>query len=380
MDITFFLTRDQLDTFLNSRYRSTVLLNGKKGETDVLKDKNGRVVSTLSRELENVLDQIIITKELVDPVIERYIDNIQNKEIVEILRYNNVFSSWREKSLLMRLSALAIGHEFTHPQILAACAVELLGMSFCIIDDVIDETHDYLSQKTVWQKYGPKESICASEILSVLATNSLIDCCDISQVDKKDFNRIIDTFEKIKFDTYISQYMDVSSEKFCNSSEEEYYKMISKFPGTLYSNALEIIGLLTNAKHKQVQLLKEFGRLFAMANQIRDDLVEIVGEEHAIGKKIGSDILLKKKRLPIILFLRLNGKIAHEFHELDLTEDHLELIISEMKSGKVIEFSIQQINRLIKSALSKLDKIGKNKWIEILKDLTLFLAEFDIDK
>jgi len=113
-----------------------------------------------------------------------------------------------------------------------------------------------------------------------------------------------------------------------------------------------------------------------MANQIRDDLVEIVGEEEAIGKRIGADILRKKKRLPLIFFLQYNGKYAHTLQNLRLTERDVERIISEMHYTGIVDSSAHQINQLIEKALAQLDSIAENKWLEVLKYLTLCLAEF----
>jgi len=379
MDITFFYTKNQLEKFLNSRFSSTILCSQKDKKIGVANEDNQNLnlSSLLSPKLESILEQIVETKKIIDPMIKRYIMGVENSELFSILNYSGGFSSWREKSLLIRLSIHALGLPFKEPLIKCATAIELFGMSACLLDDFIDEATFYDLKKTTWLKFGSKETICAYEVLTSLATKVLIDGCKDAQIAMRDFEDIMYVFVNIKYDTYVSQFIDIKSKSIPDFSEANYFEMISKFPGTLYGGALQIATMLSGMKGIEVNALKEFGRLFGMANQIRDDLIEIIGEEEVIGKKIGADILQKKKRLPLILLLQSNNRYAKLFQELELNEELLQRILSEINSNEIVTTCINCIRNLVERAIFKLNSLPKNRWRELLRILTLQLAEFD---
>lgn len=376
MDITFFYTRKQLDIFLNSRFGSTILCNKKSEKISTLNEGTKNMSGALSLQLVGILEHILETKKVIDPVIKKYLQNIENSELLGILNYSNGFSAWREKSFLIRISILSLGRPFTEPLTKAATAIELFGMSACLVDDLIDEATFYDLKETTWLKYGSKETITACKLLSSLSTKALIDSCVESGIGVRDFEEVINVFENIKYNAYIGQFMDIRSERLPDFSKNDYFEMISRFPGALYAGTLQIAGLLSGIKDSQVQTLKEFGHLFGMANQIRDDLIEIIGEEEAIGKKIGADILRKKKRLPIILLLERSSKYAKLFRESNIGEKHLSGILNEMRSSDIVNICISHINDFVNRSVCLLNSCSKNPWQELLKTLALYLGEF----
>jgi len=373
MDFTFFYTKEQLNGFLNSKFRSTILCP----ETDRIPATHCNVNNViLSPKLENILEEIAITKKLVDPVIERYIESIEDKSILQLLKYNNKTWSWREKSFLMRACAFSLGAESSEHLLKAASAIELMGMSFCLMDDLIDESSFYDLKQTTWAKYGYKETICASEILISLAHKALIDACSEAKISGDDLKKVMQIFQSIEYDAYASQFMDIESEKISIFSEDRYFEMISKFPGTFYAGIVQISCLLSGVKDNRAEKLQEFGRLLGMANQIRDDLIEIIGEEDAIGKKIGADISLNKKRLPLIIFLERHSEYKSVLLGASITDKVLNEIIYSMKTNGVVGECIIHTKQLISKAVDRIESLQQNKWMDLLKRLSLAMQDF----
>lgn len=376
MDFTFFYTKKQLNGFLNSRFTSTVLCpQTNKRMTTMVEDQQNEI-DVLPPKLESILEEIAATKMLIDPVIEQYIGSVKDESILELLKYNNKTWSWREKSFLMRASVLSLGREFTGPLLKASSAIELMGMSFCLIDDIIDESSFYDLKQTTWAKYGYKETICASEILTSLAHKALIDSCCEDKISGDDFKKVMQIFQTIQCDAYASQFMDIESEKTSDFSEEHYFEMISKFPGTFYDGAIRIACLLSSINDNRVTKLQEYGRLLAMANQIRDDLIEIIGDEQVIGKKIGADILQKKKRLPLITFLKKHIEYQEVLQKPYLEEKELKDVLLTIQSDGVLNSCIDRTKLLVKDAIGKISSINKSKWIQLLENLAWAVSDF----
>jgi octaprenyl-diphosphate synthase len=56
-----------------------------------------------------------------------------------------------------------------------------------------------------------------------------------------------------------------------------------------------------------VERLARYGRWLGIAFQIADDLLDLVGEERATGKSLGTDLEQQKPTLPLIHLLRTAG-------------------------------------------------------------------------
>ena len=54
----------------------------------------------------------------------------------------------------------------------------------------------------------------------------------------------------------------------------------------------------------RVRELETYGMSLGTAFQIQDDILDIVGDEHTVGKTLGSDVEKGKMTLPMIHFLR----------------------------------------------------------------------------
>ena len=270
-----------------------------------------------------------------------------------------------------------MGHSFAEPLVKAASAIELLGIGACLLDDLIDETTTYESKKTTWVEYGLKEAICAYDVLRSLGARALLESCEESRVSTKNFTRIMSIFQKMQHDMSISQLTDIRSERNENFSEDNYYEMITRFPGSLYAGALEIGGVLSQVDPSHLNALREFGLFFAMANQIRDDLIEIIGEEEVIGKKIGADISRKKKRLPFIVFLKHNKNFTPSFQMSHCRGNTLNTILTRMKEDGTTDTCIDSVRRLRDMTISRINRLPANRWTNLLESITLLVGHFE---
>jgi len=373
MDFTFFYTKEQLNRFARSRFNNTILWPYPTVEPISRNEK-----SYLSPGLETVLESIASTKQLMDPIIEASLEQVRAGPVGGLVDYSMNNSSWREKSFLMRSSVLALGGKFTVALQKAACAIELLGMSFCLTDDLFDESSFYGSQSTTWKKYGYKETICLSEIIGSIAHGVLIDGCAEAQPSTNTFEAVFRAFKDICYDTYISQFMDIESEKASHVSESGYFEMISRFPGTLYAEAINIACLLSGADAEESEKLKEFARLLAIANQIRDDLIDIIGEEEVVSKPVGADILQKKKRLPLLLFLqRQTEEYREDFMSTVLDETRLKAIMEAIRLNGVVDTCILRVQAIVKNAVERLPLMVRNEWTQLLEETAKSVAHFE---
>jgi len=70
-----------------------------------------------------------------------------------------------------------------------------------------------------------------------------------------------------------------------------------------------------------VRALREYGRRFGLAFQIRDDLYDATADEAELGKPAGSDLREKKMTLPVIFALESGAQARSAISELYALDD-----------------------------------------------------------
>jgi len=378
MEITLFYSKNQRKILLEAGLKPDMLyfLRGDRIPEDAWRRVNTKKLKMFPG-IVDVLKEIEETKRIIDPVVDDYVMTIENMELRKIVEYITKSPSWRERPLIMRLATIALGSNYTEEIIIASAALELFEESAILLDDVIDEAEVCVGKDTAWRKYGINETFIAHGVITSLARMTLLESCKKAKVGAEKTLEIMSSFEEIYHGDYVGQYMDINSEKRIDFSENDYFKMISKTPGSQFANALEIVCILTE-KDEYKEDLKKFGRIFGMMAQLRDDIVDIIGDEDVVHKKLLTDILRKKKRLPLILLLNEVPKYKDLFSKDSFTlEERLPEIVKVIHKNNILENCKSKIKNLAKKAVNQLRSINDSRQKWLLIQIIYMLANFD---
>ena len=85
---------------------------------------------------------------------------------------------------------------------------------------------------------------------------------------------------------------------------EQYFEIIEMKTGELFRVSCLLGARVGGQPEPVAQAFAEFGRRLGRAYQIYDDLADIMGEENAIGKTLGTDLASGKYTLPALLLLQ----------------------------------------------------------------------------
>src|SRR5262245_45712889 len=86
-------------------------------------------------------------------------------------------------------------------------------------------------------------------------------------------------------------------------SEDAYFDIIDGKTAELTACCCRLGALYAGASEESVEQLARYGRFLGLAFQIADDLLDLIGEERAAGKSLGTDLHQQKLTLPIIWHL-----------------------------------------------------------------------------
>jgi geranylgeranyl diphosphate synthase type I len=206
----------------------------------------------------------------------------------------------RFRPLLCLLVCQALGSDW-HRALPAAAAIELLHNFSLIHDDIEDSSPLRRHRETVWHIWGVPQGINAGDgmhVLTHLALQRLREQVPVSTI--LDVMRILD-------DTCLrlceGQYLDISFETCMDIGVEEYLEMIGGKSASLIAASTEIGAALATERAGIIKAYRQFGWEMGLAFQMVDDVLGIWGDSRTTGKSAASDILSKKKTLPILYAL-----------------------------------------------------------------------------
>ena len=251
-----------------------------------------------------------VNNELNDILVDSTPVGVRNGgEVRSLLRYH---LGWEEangtpanknqgKSLRSALCLLAC--EITRGRwksaIPAAASLELIHNFSLIHDDVQDKDTTRRGRSTVWSIWGIPKAIIAGNAMRVLADQSLSNL-SLHGLNPELTLKAVSMLTERYTEMIEGQYLDMSFEQFNSISIENYLEMIERKTGALIQSAMFIGALIGSRNQGVAEAFGACGNLLGLAFQIRDDYLGIWGDPNIIGKPVGSDILRKKKSLPVI--------------------------------------------------------------------------------
>lgn len=167
-----------------------------------------------------------------------------------------------------------------------ALAVEMFHNFTLLHDDIMDKAPLRRGVPTVHVKWDTATAILSGDLLQILVYEKL------NSIGNTELTKL---FNQMAVELCEGQMMDMMFEKMDVVKNETYLDMIRKKTAVLLGFALQGGGLLANVSEKEQQNLYDLGISLGLAFQLMDDYLDSFGESAAVGKRIGNDILEKKK-------------------------------------------------------------------------------------
>ncbi|MBN1407763.1 MAG: polyprenyl synthetase family protein [Calditrichaceae bacterium] len=265
----------------------------------------------------------------------------------------------RIRPLLTLLSAMAFGAKVDEAKY-AAAAVELLHNFTLVHDDIMDNDATRRGKPTIHTKWDIGTAILAGDGLMGLAFRKLL------QSPRGNIPAMMGRLTETMIVICEGQGLDKMFENMEDVSLDTYLDMIARKTAVLIEMACELGGMAAEANNDSIQILKEFGYALGMGFQIQDDYLDITADESILGKKIGSDLQMRKKTILTILLRELTG--SNDFFEMSLPD-----FKTLMEKYEVPDRVNKMYLEYFSTAYNKLAAIPHNDHTIHLKELTDFL-------
>lgn len=223
----------------------------------------------------------------------------------------------------------------------AAAALELLHKFTLVHDDIQDRSLHRWGRDTVWSLWGMEQAINVGDGLFALAHLSLARLTDVGVPPE----RVLEAFRLFDETTVRlceGQYLDLSFEDRDDVTLADYLAMVSGKTAALIGTAVEMGALVGGAAQPTRRALREFGEALGMAFQMQDDILGLWGSEAVTGKPAGSDILQRKKSLPIVWLLEHGDAAVRDqlrllYRAAEPEADRVEHVMALLNAGTVQE-------------------------------------------
>ena len=248
-------------------------------------------------------------------------------EITKAIHYSVMNGGKRLRPQLMLLMADALKVDVSNKTIdLMAAAGELIHCYSLIHDDLpaMDDDDFRRGQLSCHKKFDEATAILAGDAIQPLSLEILTSIEDNNLSDSTK-SKIINVFAKACGPKGMveGQNLDIKSES-KNLNEDELDRIHFLKTGKLIEACILSVCLLKKEiKEEEVSKLVEFSEKFGLAFQIRDDILDVIGNEREIGKPVGSDEEKNKSTYASVL-----GITKSQLKAEKLSKEAIDILIS----------------------------------------------------
>lgn len=227
------------------------------------------------------------------PVIEAALDRLTKlgvgcpARLQEAIRYSVLAPGKRLRPLLVLFASEACGSA-VEPAIDAACAVELVHVYSLIHDDLPSMDDDDLrrGRPTLHKAYDEATAILAGDALLALAFEVLATGVKPPAVAARCCAELA---KAAGAENLVGGQADDLCIGTGPPTVESLESIHARKTGAMFQVALRLGALVAGARDAERDAIEAFGERLGLAFQISDDLLDVCGEEAAVGKRVGKD-------------------------------------------------------------------------------------------
>ena len=252
----------------------------------------------------------------------------------------------------------------------AAAALEIFHNFTLAHDDIMDNSYIRRGKKTINAKWDDNTGILSGDVMLIISYEILNQYEDSKYVL---FSKKLTEISRLVCEGQQAD-MDFASKN--DITENEYFEMIKNKTAVLIACSFMFGGIAAETNTSNTDLLYKIGLNLGIAFQLEDDLLDCFGDQEMFGKKIGGDILEKKKTL---LYLFTYSKLESEkklefeniFNSNEIEEsEKINSIKSFYETSGALEYLKNKVRVYFNEAKMLIDKLELDN--DTKKKLNLF--------
>lgn len=240
----------------------------------------------------------------------------------------------------------------------AAVAIEIFHNFTLLHDDLMDDSPTRRNKPTVHVKWNANTAILSGDAMLIKAYEFL------AKIPEKYWAKVLPVFTQTALEVCEGQQFDMDFETKDNVTIDEYFRMIRLKTAVLLACSLKTGAIIADASEQDQRLIYDLGIAIGMAFQLKDDYLDAYGTFETLGKRIGDDILCRKKTF--LLLTALNNADGNQREHLrtilnstSIADDRKIAEVTEIYNRlNVAKICEEEINRYYREAGKLLAEIS----------------------
>lgn len=315
-----------------------------------------------------IMTKIAQYQQLIEQALAKNVFTQQPPELYEPMDYILQLGGKRLRPTLCLMGCDLFGGDINEA-LKPSLAMEYFHNFTLMHDDIMDDAPIRRGQATVHEKYNVNTALLSGDAL-LIKTYQLF-----NELKPEVFKKVVTHFSQMAIELCEGQQYDMNFEKQKDVSFAEYERMITGKTGVLTACALKVGAMIAGASEEDANHLYDFGKHLGIAFQLKDDLLDVFGDNDAFGKKHAGDIFENKKTILYIKALeKANDSQRDELeYWYEIKTENIDKIYAVEKIFKVLNVDIEvseMINQYTRKAIDLLNAIQGN--VNSKEDLAQF--------
>ncbi len=175
-----------------------------------------------------------------------------------------------------------------------ALAVELLHSASLLHDDLIDDADSRRGAEAAFRRYGSVVSVMSGDFLLARVLSIL------ANTGHAGFTGLMAQTAAAVCEGEVLQFQSASLQ---DRSVAGYFRIVDGKTGALFVAATVGVGMLAGVDAAKLEALRAFAVAYGRAFQLRDDVLDLLGDPATLGKPVGGDLREGKATYPVLLLL-----------------------------------------------------------------------------
>ena len=266
------------------------------------------------------------------------------------------------------MTAAEVDAAVTQDVVLGGVAVELVQVGSLCHDDVIDEAPTRRGADSVNARWGNLKAILAGDFLLAKASEIAASLgTEVAGLLAATIGRLCE-----------GEVLELRTAYDPDRTEDAYFAAIEGKTAALFATACRVGGIVAGHPRDDIDRLTEFGRLYGMAFQVVDDVLDVVATDEQLGKPAGHDIAEGVYNLPVLRALAAGDGELRSRLGAPVEGDALTDAVSLVRASVGVEQSVEVARGYVDRAVEALAPFGERPATSALAGAaTHLLVELD---
>ncbi|MBN8658068.1 MAG: polyprenyl synthetase family protein [Anaerolineae bacterium] len=247
-------------------------------------------------------------------------------------------------------------------------AVELLHTATLVHDDLIDGSLLRRGTPTLNARWSPPATVLTGDFLFARAAKLAADTDYLPLM--KQFSETLATIVNGELTQMFTSRGLIN--------RDNYYKRIYAKTASLFEMTSRAAAMVSPASDDTIEAMRDFGYQIGMAFQIVDDILDFNGDQNAVGKPLGSDLLNGLVTLPAIYFAEIN---PDDVDVLSLpnggwtNNENMTRLVEKIRSSSCTKKAMVEAEQHVDRALVRLEEMPACAERDALENLAKYIVD-----